>query len=168
VIDDEFCGIRGLTRLGSPPRVLMASRMAPRSTTAGTPVKSALVRVRACRRFRGWARLLRPSRRGIRCLRRDVDAVFAAEQVFEQDLEAEGESLRSKRAPRGREAGKSYRNGCRSEGRPAVKAVHLGRPFYPRTGGWMSAFLLGSLGSRRFRWTQRHTGHSVPENSLAE
>lgn len=30
----------GLMALGSPPRVVMASLMAARSTTAGTPVKS--------------------------------------------------------------------------------------------------------------------------------
>jgi hypothetical protein len=44
-----------------------------------------------------------------------------------------------------------------SEGRPAVKAVHLERPFYPRGGGWRSASLTeapvhgGSIGRRGTR-----------------
>ena len=35
-------GTSGLIRLGSPPRALIASRMAARSTTQGTPVKSCI------------------------------------------------------------------------------------------------------------------------------
>jgi hypothetical protein len=42
MIDDQLGGASGLTRSGSPPRVLMASRIAARSTTAGTPVKSCI------------------------------------------------------------------------------------------------------------------------------
>ena len=39
-------GMSGLTVAGSPPSATMASRMAARSTTAGTPVKSC-IRMRA-------------------------------------------------------------------------------------------------------------------------
>ena len=39
-------GTSGLTFAGSPPRRMMPSRMAARSTTAGTPVKSC-IRMRA-------------------------------------------------------------------------------------------------------------------------
>ncbi len=35
-------GTRGLIFAGSPPRAMMASRMAARSTTAGTPVRSCM------------------------------------------------------------------------------------------------------------------------------
>ncbi len=40
VVDDELGGASGLTFSGSPPSCTMASRMAARSTTQGTPVKS--------------------------------------------------------------------------------------------------------------------------------
>ena len=40
VIDDEPTGCSGLTLRGSPPRRRIPSRIAARSTTAGTPVKS--------------------------------------------------------------------------------------------------------------------------------
>ncbi len=64
-------GMSGLTRSGLPPRAFTASRMAARSTTAGTPVKS-------CMRTAGWhvgdfAAGLGfgvPNGRGTRCRRR--------------------------------------------------------------------------------------------------
>ncbi len=51
-------GCSGLIRLGSPPMATMASRMAARSTTAGTPVKS-------CSRTRAGMKAI--SRAGIAC-----------------------------------------------------------------------------------------------------
>jgi hypothetical protein len=42
MIDDEIDRTRGLIFFGSPPRFFIASRMAARSTTAGTPVKSCI------------------------------------------------------------------------------------------------------------------------------
>ena len=51
--------ISGFTWPGCPPSLMMPSRMAARSTTPGTPVKSC-IRMRAGRN--GTSRVLRPSR----------------------------------------------------------------------------------------------------------
>jgi hypothetical protein len=40
VVDDEVDRLSGLMRSGSPPNAVIASRIAARSTTQGTPVKS--------------------------------------------------------------------------------------------------------------------------------
>jgi hypothetical protein len=42
VVDDELGGTSGLILAGSPPMSAIASRIAARSTTAGTPVKSCM------------------------------------------------------------------------------------------------------------------------------
>src|SRR6202011_2656522 len=63
-------GASGLTRCGSPPSRAIASRMAARSTTHGTPVKSCMM-----------------TQEGLDICARDVHAVLAAQQVLEQDLE---------------------------------------------------------------------------------
>ena len=87
-------GCRGLISLGSPPRRFMASRMAARSTTAGTPVKSCSstrLGVKAIS-LSGFDLLFhaasaRTSRLG------HVAAVFGAQQVLEQDAQREGQML---------------------------------------------------------------------------
>ena len=87
-------GCSGLISAGSPPRVFMASRMAARSTTQGTPVKS-------CRRtrlgvkaisFSGFELLFQAARARTSSLR-DVASVFGAEQVLEQDAQGERQVL---------------------------------------------------------------------------
>ncbi len=67
VVDDELGRDRGLTRSGSPPRTSIASRIAARSTTAGTPVKSC-IRMRVGRTPpRGSAPRMDPMSRALRC-----------------------------------------------------------------------------------------------------
>ena len=83
-------GWSGLIFFGSPPSFFIASRIAARSTTAGTPVKS-------CRSTRAGVNAIsrvgcgRDVHRGERLdvLGADGDAVLGAEQVLEEDLQRE-------------------------------------------------------------------------------
>ena len=66
----------------------------------------------------------------------DVDAVFAAEQIFKQDFEAEGKAREIEAASgEGREAIDGVGAAAGVEHGAALKAVHSGEPFYPRLGG---------------------------------
>src|ERR1044071_8744271 len=81
-------GMSGLILVGSPPRACMASRIAARSTTAGTPVRS-------CRMTRAgvnWISVSGSLAGG------DVGAILVAEQVLQQDLQAEREVGRTFRS----------------------------------------------------------------------
>ena len=81
-------GCSGLIRAGSPPSSAMASRMAARSTTAGTPVKSCSstrAGVKAISRSGGLAG--RPAGQRLDIVPGNGDAVFGAEQVFQQDAQ---------------------------------------------------------------------------------
>ena len=87
-------GISGLIFFASPPRVCIASRIAARSTTAGTPVRSC----RITRAGVNWisvsgSRVFVPVGERGDVLPGDVLAVFVAEQVLEQDLQAVREGL---------------------------------------------------------------------------
>ena len=80
-------------RAGSPPSCCMASRMAARSTTQGTPVKSwsrTRLGVKAIS-LSGLEFLFQAAEASNGCLLVYVAAVFGAQQVFEQDAQAEGE-----------------------------------------------------------------------------
>ena len=90
----RLAGTSGLMRAGSPPSAAIASRMAARSTTAGTPVKS-------------WSRT-RPGMKGIsmsglapgcQAARAAMSASLApprralAERVLEEHLDGEGQTV---------------------------------------------------------------------------
>ena len=87
-------GCRGLMSAGSPPRVCMASRMAARSTTQGTPVKS-------CRRTRLGGEgdfffglgILVPGGEGADFFFADIASVFGAEKILEEDAQGERKML---------------------------------------------------------------------------
>ena len=81
-------GASGFTRSGLPPSLTIASRIAARSTMQGTPVKS-------CRMTRAGVKAIScegaalgfQSSSASMSLVSDVDAVFEAQQVFEQDFQ---------------------------------------------------------------------------------
>ena len=85
-------GTSGLIAAGSPPISAIASRIAARSTTHGTPVKS-------CRITRAGVKAISLDGLGLRVPRRerldvlapDADAVLVAQQVLEQHLQREGQ-----------------------------------------------------------------------------
>ena len=85
-------GWSGLIFCGSPPIRFMASRIAARSTTAGTPVKS-WSRTRLGRNAisRVGIGLGVPPGEPADVVGRHRDAVLVAEQVLQQDLEREGQ-----------------------------------------------------------------------------
>ena len=98
-------GASGLIRPGSPPRSRTASRIVARSTTQGTPVKSCMI----TRAGVNWISVSGSARRVPRRERADVvggdvRAVLGAQQVLEQDLEAERQPLGARRL---RTAGRS-------------------------------------------------------------
>ncbi len=88
-------GSSGLIFLGSPPMRFMASRMAARSTTAGTPVKS-------CSSTRAGVKAISlsglafgvPVGQGRDVGGADGLAVLGAEEVFQEDLERERQAGR--------------------------------------------------------------------------
>ena len=83
-------GWSGLIFLGSPPIRFMASRIAARSTTAGTPVKS-WSRTRLGRKAISRDGIALGSQLGqpADVVGGDRQTVLVAEQVFQQDLERE-------------------------------------------------------------------------------
>ena len=83
-------GWSGLIFFGSPPIRFIASRIAARSTTAGTPVKS-WSRTRLGRKAISRDGIALGSQRGqaLDVVGGDGDAVLVAEQVFQQDLQRE-------------------------------------------------------------------------------
>ena len=87
-------GASGLMRAASPPSSTTASRMVARSTTAGTPVKSCIT----TRAGENWISVSgsasgRPVGERLDLGGRDVRAVLGAQQVLEQDLQAERQPL---------------------------------------------------------------------------
>ena len=83
-------GTSGLIFAGSPPRSDIASRIAARSTIAGTPVKSCIttragVNAISLEGSALWSQLASAS---MSCLR-TRHAVLGAQQVLEQDLQRE-------------------------------------------------------------------------------
>ena len=95
-------GTKGLIFFASLPSATMASRMAAKSTTAGTPVRSCIrtrAGVKAISRAASPAAspcpegVLGPSGQGFDVLGRDLDAIFLAQQVLEQHLDGVGEAL---------------------------------------------------------------------------
>ena len=83
-------GWSGLIFLGSPPMRFMASRIAARSTTAGTPVKSwSSTRLGRKAISRDGIGLGVPGGEGLDVVGGDGRAVLVAEQVFQQDLQRE-------------------------------------------------------------------------------
>ena len=88
VIDHEFDRLQRIDLSGSPPSRTMPSRIAARSTTAGTPVKS-------CSSTRAGVKadlLLRarcdvPAGQRLDVVGVNESAVFVAQQVLEQDLQ---------------------------------------------------------------------------------
>ena len=92
-------GTSGLTCAASPPRVSSASRMAARSTTPGTPVKSCMRTRSGVRAISAASSLPKPWRSGwvapsghrLDVGRSDRQPVLVAEQVLEHDLDRIGE-----------------------------------------------------------------------------
>ena len=85
-------GTSGLIFRGSPPSVFIASRMAARSTTAGTPVKSC-ISTRAGRKaisLLGLALVVEPGGDRLDVGLGDGAAVLEAQQVLEQHLHEKG------------------------------------------------------------------------------
>src|ERR1035437_6166447 len=95
-------GSSGLARLGSPPMAARASRMAARSTTQGTPVKS-------CNRTRAGAKEISfmpagrheadlcdagavTARHGGHISRGNALAIFVAQQILQQNPDGEGQA----------------------------------------------------------------------------
>ena len=87
-------GTSGLIFLASPPSLPMASRMAARSTTAGTPVKSCIsTRARAeVDLLDRLAAVLQPVGEGCDVGLLDRGAVLVAQQVFQQHAQREGQA----------------------------------------------------------------------------
>ena len=87
-------GASGLIFCGSPPRSAMASRMVARSTMQGTPVKSCMI-TRAGVNWISWSgsAVRVPVRERADVVGGDVRAVLGAQQVLQQDLQAEGQLL---------------------------------------------------------------------------
>ena len=93
VVDDEVDGDERIDLLGSPPSAFMPSRMAARSTTAGTPVKSC-ISTRAGRKaisLLGLALVVEPGGDCLDVFLGDRAAVLVAQQVLEQHLHGEGQ-----------------------------------------------------------------------------
>ena len=87
-------GTSGLIFLGSPPSATMASRIAARSTTAGTPVKSC-ISTRAGRKAISLTDLppfFSQSAKAAMSVVLTVRAVLVAQQVFEQHPQREGQA----------------------------------------------------------------------------
>src|SRR5512146_2140524 len=78
-------GTSGFTRAGSPPSSAIASRIAARSTTAGTPVKS--WRITRAGMNGTSASPPMPARQRVDVRRLDDAAAGVAQDVLEQDLE---------------------------------------------------------------------------------
>src|SRR5688500_7428183 len=87
----KWTGTSGLIFCASPPRLAMSSRIAARSTTAGTPVKSCI----STRAGRYWiavgAALLLPVDDRLDVVAGDGDAVLEAKQILEQHLHRQGQ-----------------------------------------------------------------------------
>ena len=113
-------GISGLIFVGSPPRACMASRMAARSTTAGHAgevLQDHPGRGELDLGVRLGARV--PVGERVDLLGGDVGAVLVAEQVLQQDLQAERQAVRSVRQ---RPAGRSRTARPRPEAPPGCRS----------------------------------------------
>ena len=97
-------GWSGLIFLGSPPICFIASRIAARSTIAGTPVKSwSKTRLGRKAISRSGSALGSHAARPRMSSAVTVDAVFVAQQVLQQDLERERQAA-TRQAPASRRA----------------------------------------------------------------
>ena len=86
-------GASGLISSALPPRRVIASRIAARSTIAGTPVKSCMITRAGVKEISYDGRGLRiPVQQRLDVGARDVGAVLEAQQVLEQDLERIGQA----------------------------------------------------------------------------
>ena len=89
-------GASGLIFAGSPPRAPIASRMAARSTTHGTPVKSCM----STRAGVNWISVSGsppgPSRQRAHVVGGDVGAVLGAQQILQQHLQPERQGFRAR------------------------------------------------------------------------
>ena len=119
-------GTSGLILFGSPPISAIASRIAARSTIAGTPVKS-------CITTRAGVKAISldglgagvPARQRLDVLGPDRLAVLVAEQVLEQDLQRERQPGDVELGLEGVEAKDLVRAVADSERRPGIKAVSV-------------------------------------------
>ena len=83
-------GTSGLILLGSPPRSAIASRIAARSTTPGTPVKSCITTRAGVKAISSdGLGVVVPAGERLDVLLADGDAVLVAQEVLEQDLQRE-------------------------------------------------------------------------------
>ena len=107
VVDHEVRGHERVDlRAGSPPSAAIASRIAARSTTAGTPVKSWRTTRLGMNGTSASPRAARPpggERRDV--VLADDAAAGVAERVLEQDLEGDRARARGRRRARGRAVG---------------------------------------------------------------
>ena len=120
-------GCSGLTRFGSPPSRAMPSRMAARSTTAGTPVKSCSSTRAGANEISFCAALFRSHRASASMSAAfDEAAVLVAQQVLEQDLhrERQGGNLGKSRGLERRQAVNLEGAAADVEGGPGTEAVH--------------------------------------------
>ena len=132
-------GLSGLIFSGSPPSLVMASRIAARSTTAGTPVKSC-IRTRAGRKLISCsdrALVFQPGGDGLRGRPGRPSAVFVAQQVFQQHLHRDGQA---------RDAGQTGflggRRGCnkRRSSRPTASSRRVWKLSFDGMEGRLSLF----------------------------
>jgi hypothetical protein len=79
-------GASGLIFAGSPPSSFTASRIAARSTTQGTPVKSCMITRAGVNWISCRLGLRVPAAEGADVVGGDVRAVLGAQQVLQQDL----------------------------------------------------------------------------------
>ena len=108
-------GTSGLIFAGSPPRSAIASRMAARSTTAGTPVKSCMTTRAGVKAISllGLG-LARPSvASASMSWRVDGAVALGAQQVLEQDLQARTAAARRRTSTAARPGGRSRARGRR-------------------------------------------------------
>ena len=127
VVDHELDGEERVDLLGSPPRSRIALRIAARSTTAGTPVKSWRstrpgVKEISCE---GSARR-DPARDRLDVLGGDVDAVLRAQDVLEQDAQRVGEPEDVVARLQRLEAEDLVARAADVERRPRAEAVRVG------------------------------------------
>ena len=146
-------------RAGSPPRSRTASRIAARSTTTGTPVKS-WSRTRDGRKVISLlgSSVADPARDGLDRVARHRLAVLVAQQVLEQDPERVGEAGDVVGVLECPQAHDLVLAAADAERRPRAEAVRAGHAVHPR-GRPRAAPAFG--GARRAR-AQSGTGPTVP------
>ena len=93
MVDDEIDRRERIDALGVAAELAIASRIAARSTTAGTPVKSC-ISTRAGRNAisRSDLAVLEPGGHRLDVVDRDGAAVFEPHQIFEQHLQRKGQA----------------------------------------------------------------------------